>query len=34
MVKLTLEVDISSEIDAIRALECDYISGWDPTTEP
>jgi diketogulonate reductase-like aldo/keto reductase len=30
----SLEVDISSEINAIRALECDYISGWDPTTEP
>ena len=30
----SLEIDISSEIDAIRALECDYISGWDPTTEP
>ena len=30
----SLEVDISSEMDAIKALECDYVSGWDPTTEP
>ena len=30
----SLEVDISSQMDAIKALECDYVSGWDPTTEP
>lgn len=30
----SLEVDISSEMEAIKALECDYVSGWDPTTEP
>ena len=30
----SLNVDISSEMDAIKALECDYVSGWDPTTEP
>lgn len=30
----SLNVDISSEMDAIMALECDYVSGWDPTTEP
>ena len=22
------------KMEAIRALECDYVSGWDPTTEP
>ena len=30
----SLEVDISAEMDAIKALECNYVSGWDPTTEP
>ena len=30
----SLEVDISSEMEAIKGLECDYVSGWDPTTEP
>jgi diketogulonate reductase-like aldo/keto reductase len=30
----SLDVDISSEIEAIRALECNYVSGWDPTTQP
>ncbi len=30
----SLDVDISDEIDAIRALECNYVSGWDPTTQP
>ena len=30
----SLDVDISSEMEAIKALECDYVSGWDPTTEP
>ena len=30
----SLEVDISSQMDAIKALECNYVSGWDPTTEP
>ena len=30
----SLNVDISSEMDAIMALECDYVSGGDPTTEP
>ena len=30
----SLDIDISSEIDAITALDEDYVSGWDPTTEP
>ena len=30
----SLDVDISSEMDAILALEENYVSGWDPTTEP
>ncbi|MBT61469.1 MAG: aldo/keto reductase [Euryarchaeota archaeon] len=30
----SLEVDISEEMDAILALEENYVSGWDPTTEP
>tara|TARA_B100000767_G_scaffold206715_1_gene193651 strand:+ start:194 stop:1030 length:837 start_codon:yes stop_codon:yes gene_type:complete len=30
----SLGIDISSEIDAITALDEDYVSGWDPTTEP
>ena len=30
----SLEVDISSEMDAIKAMECNYVSGWDPTSEP
>ena len=29
----SLDVDISGEMDAIKAMECGYISGWDPTTE-
>lgn len=29
-----LNIDISSEYEAIKSLECNYISGWDPTTEP
>lgn len=28
-----LDIDISSEMDAILALEENYVSGWDPTTE-
>ena len=30
----SLQVDISSEMDAIKAMECNYVSGWDPTSEP
>ena len=30
----SLEVDISSEMDTIKAMECNYVSGWDPTSEP
>ena len=30
----SLDVDLSSEIAAIKSLECGYISGWDPTSEP
>jgi len=30
----SLEVDISSQYEAIKSLECNYVSGWDPTTEP
>ncbi len=29
-----LEIDISSKYEEIKSLECNYISGWDPTTEP
>lgn len=30
----SLEVDISSQYQEILSLECNYISGWDPTSEP
>ena len=30
----SLNVDISSHYDDIKALECNYVSGWDPTTDP
>ena len=30
----SLDVDISSHYEEIKALECNYISGWDPTTDP
>ena len=30
----SLEVDISSQYQAIKSLECNYVSGWDPTLEP
>ena len=30
----SLQVDISSELEAIRALECDYVSGWDQQLSP
>ena len=30
----SLDIDISSEMDAITALDEEYVSGWDPTTEP
>ena len=30
----SLEVDISSQYEAIKSLECNYVSGWDPTSEP
>ena len=29
----SLQVDISSEMEAIKAMECNYVSGWDPTSE-
>ena len=29
-----LDVDIAEQSDALDALEENYISGWDPTTEP
>ena len=31
---VSLDVDISSEMKTIEAMECGYISGWDPTSEP
>jgi len=30
----SLDIDITSHYDEIKALECNYISGWDPTTDP
>jgi len=30
----SLDVDLSAEMDTINAMECGYISGWDPTTDP
>ena len=30
----SLEVDISSQYQAIKSLECNYVSGWDPTSQP
>ena len=30
----SLNVDISSEMEAITALDEHYVSGWDPTIEP
>lgn len=30
----SLQVDIASHYEEIKALECNYVSGWDPTTEP
>ena len=30
----SLEVDITSQYRAIKSLECNYVSGWDPTSEP
>ncbi len=30
----SLNVDLSSEMSTISAMECGYISGWDPTSEP
>ena len=30
----SLKVDISQVYDEIKALESNYVSGWDPTTEP
>ncbi len=30
----SLNVDLSSEQDSLAAMECGYISGWDPTSEP
>jgi len=29
-----LKIDISQVYDEIKALECNYVSGWDPTSEP
>ena len=30
----SLDVDLSNEMATIEAMECGYISGWDPTSEP
>ena len=30
----SLDIDLSGEMEAIEAMECGYISGWDPTSEP
>jgi len=30
----SLDIDLSEEMKAIEAMECGYISGWDPTSEP
>ena len=30
----SLNVDLSSEQESLAAMECGYISGWDPTSEP
>ena len=30
----SLNVDLSSERESLAAMECGYISGWDPTSEP
>ncbi len=30
----SLDIDISSETEALAALEANYVSGWDPTSDP
>ena len=30
----SLDVDLSNEMETIESMECGYISGWDPTSEP
>ncbi len=30
----SLDVNLTSEMESISSLECGYISGWDPTSEP
>jgi 2,5-diketo-D-gluconate reductase A len=30
----SLDIDLSGEMEAIEAMECGYISGWDPTSDP
>ena len=30
----SLDVDLSAEQESLAAMECGYISGWDPTSEP
>jgi diketogulonate reductase-like aldo/keto reductase len=30
----SLDVDISGVYQRVKSLECNYISGWDPTSEP
>ena len=30
----SLDVDLSNEMEKIESMECGYISGWDPTSEP
>jgi diketogulonate reductase-like aldo/keto reductase len=30
----SIEVDLSSEAEALAQLDEDYVSGWDPTTQP
>jgi diketogulonate reductase-like aldo/keto reductase len=29
-----LDIDLSDYVDVIAKMECGYISGWDPTTDP
>ena len=29
----SLDIDLSGEQESLAAMECGYISGWDPTSE-
>ena len=31
---MSLDVDLSAEGEALSNLNEDYVSGWDPTTQP